>query len=195
MMAVPVICYLAVCGGTMAIGQMTASLVASAQSAAQSQGASLAAGNVVQGNVSLGNVSANTVSANKSDASVRATAASTVVTGSAYGTVTREAGGELTGMSRTGVNLGVTAGVSRTFASALNDTVANSVGHGSTWNQQSASGSVRTASDMTEAARMNQVTEGTTVQTQGSWQAGVSGPAVGAGAARAGGVAAADRGG
>lgn len=42
MMAVPVICYLAVCGGTMAIGQMTASLVAPAQSAAQSQGASLA---------------------------------------------------------------------------------------------------------------------------------------------------------
>lgn len=163
------------------------------------------------------------------DASVRATAASTVVTGSAYGTVTREAGGELTGMSRTGVNLGVTAGaaesierqqssqyaagfsgsetqtvrtgsattsdvttgVSRTFASALNDTVANSVGHGSTWNQQSASGSVRTASDMTEAVRMNQVTEGTTVQTQGSWQAGVSAAALGAGAARAGGVAAA----
>ena len=135
----------------------------------------------------------------------------------------------MTGMSRTGVNLGVTAGaaesierqrssqyaagfsgsetqtvrtgsvttsdvttgVSRTFASALNDTVANSVGHGSTWNQQSASGSVRTASDMTEAARMNQVTEGTTVQTQGSWQAGVSAAALGAGAARAGGVAAA----
>ena len=229
MMAVPVICYLAVCGGTMAIGQMTASLVAPAQSAAQSQGASLAAGNVAQGNVSLGNVSANSVSANKSDASVRATAASTVVTGSAYGTVTREAGGELTGMSRTGVNLGVTAGaaesierqqssqyaagfsgsetqtvrtgsmttsdmttgVSRTFVSALNDTVANSVGHGSTWNQQSASGSVRTASDITEAARMNQVTEGTTVQTQGSWQAGVSVPALGAGAARVGGVAAA----
>ena len=213
----------------MAIGQMTASLVAPAQSVAQSQGASLAAGNVAQGNVSLGNVSANSVSANKSDVSVRATAASTVVTGSAYGTVTREAGGELTGMSRTGVNLGVTAGaaesierqqssqyaagfsgsetqtvrtgsattsdvttgVSRTFASALNDTVAKSVEHGSTWNQQSASGSVRTASDMTEAVRMNQVTEGTTVQTQGSWQAGVSAAALGAGAARAGGVAAA----
>lgn len=223
MMAVPVICYLAVCGGTMAIGQMTASLVAPAQSAAQSQGASLAAGNV-----SLGNVSANTVSANKSDASVRATTASTVVTGSAYGTVTRAEGGELTGMSRTGVNLGVTAGaaesierqrssqyaagfsgsetqtvrtgtatttdattgVSRTFASALNDTVATSVGHGSTWNQQSGSGSVRTTSDMTEAARMNQVTEGTTVQTQGSWQVGVSAPVVGAGAARAVGGAA-----
>lgn len=228
MMAVPIICYLAVCGGTMAIGQMTASLVAPAQSAAQSQGASLAAGNVTQGNVSLGNVSANTVSANKSDASVRATTASTVVTGSAYGTVTRAEGGELTGMSRTGVNLGVTAGaaesierqrssqyaagfsgsetqtvrtgtatttdattgVSRTFASALNDTVATSVGHGSTWNQQSGSGSVRTTSDMTEAARMNQVTEGTTVQTQGSWQVGVSAPAVGAGAARAVGGAA-----
>lgn len=61
MLAVPVICYMIVCGGTMAIGQMTGTLTAPAQSAAQGQGASLAAGNISQGNVSLGNESRNTV--------------------------------------------------------------------------------------------------------------------------------------
>ena len=115
MMSVPMVCYMAVCGGTMAIGSMTAGLVAPAQSAAQSQGAALAAGNIAQGNVNLGNVSANNVSANKADASVRAAQASTVATQSAWGVATRAAGGEVTGLARTGVNLGVSAAAGESF--------------------------------------------------------------------------------
>ncbi len=115
MMSVPMVCYMAVCGGTMAIGSMTAGLVAPAQSAAQSQGAALAAGNLAQGNVNLGNVSANNVSANKADASVRAAQASTVTTQSAWGVATRAEGGEVTGLARTGVNLGVSAAAGESF--------------------------------------------------------------------------------
>ncbi len=215
MMSVPMVCYMAVCGGTMAIGSMTAGLVAPAQSAAQSQGAALAAGNIAQGNVNLGNVSANNVSANKADASVRAAQASTVATQSAWGVATRAAGGEVTGLARTGVNLGVSAAAGesfdrrqasdyasshagatvesarftdatsttdatsarRAFSRALNDAVAESLSHGGAWSQTASSSAGRSVTEGTDWARMDQVTEGTTVQSQGSWSAGVRLPA------------------
>ena len=116
MLAVPVICYMIVCGGTMAIGQMTGTLTAPAQSAAQGQGASLAAGNISQGNVSLGNESRNTVRTNKSDQSVSAAHPGTLQTQTAWGSVTRAEGGEVTGMKRTGVDLGVSAMTSQGYA-------------------------------------------------------------------------------
>lgn len=105
--AVPVISYALVRAGDMAVGQLVGGLMQPAQSAATSQGASIAAGNISQGNVSVSNVSANNVSSNKSDASVRSTDPGMVVTQSGYGTVTRAAAGEVTGLQRTAVNFGV----------------------------------------------------------------------------------------
>ncbi len=217
MLSVPMVCYMVVCGGAMAIGSMTSGLVAPAQSAAQSQGAALAAGNISQGNVSLGNVSANSVNANKSDASVRAVQSSSVATQSAWGVATRAEGGELTGLSRTGVNLGVSAAASegfdrrqatdyasgfsgattesarltdalsagdaasarRAFSRALNEAVAESVAHGGVWSQTASAGSAVSVTQGADWARMNQVSEGTTVQSQGSWSAGFRLPAMG----------------
>lgn len=228
MMAVPVVCYMIVCGGAVAIGQMTGTLISPAQSAAQSQGVGLAAGNITQGNASVGNVSANNVSANKSDGSIRATTSQTVVTQSAFGSVTRGEGGILTGMSRTSVNLGVSAqsaqsldrlqstsyasgfagaatqssrysvsqsagdmtSARRAFSTALNETVTDMTSHGARWTGTSAATTSVSASDLTEHSRANQVSEGFSVQSQGSYSAG---RALGGGAepAAAGGVAAA----
>lgn len=113
--AVPVISYALVRAGDMAVGQLVGGLMQPAQGAATSQGASIAAGNISQGNVSVGNVSSNNYAANKADASVRTVDSGTVVTQSGYGSVTRAASGEVTGLQRTAVSFGVGAQTSQSF--------------------------------------------------------------------------------
>lgn len=105
--AVPVISYALVRAGDMAVGQLVGGLTQPAQSAATSQGAAIAAGNISQGNVSVSNVSSNNVSSNKADASIRSVDSGMAVTQSGYGTVTRTASGEVTGLQRTAVSFGV----------------------------------------------------------------------------------------
>lgn len=105
--AVPVISYALVRAGDMAVGQLVGGLTQPAQSAATSQGAAIAAGNISQGNVSVSNVSSNNVSSNKADASIRSVDTGMSVTQSGYGTVTRAASGEVTGLQRTAVSFGV----------------------------------------------------------------------------------------
>lgn len=105
--AVPVISYALVRAGDMAVGQLVGGLTQPAQSAATSQGAAIAAGNISQGNVSVSNVSSNNVSSNKADASIRSVDSGLAVTQSGYGTVTRTASGEVTGLQRTAVSFGV----------------------------------------------------------------------------------------
>lgn len=113
--AVPVISYALVRAGDMAVGQLVGGLMHPAQSAANAQGASIASGNISQGNVSVNNVAANNMSSNKQDASVRSVESGTVVTQTGYGSVTRAASGEVTGIQRTGVSMGVTGQVSQSF--------------------------------------------------------------------------------
>lgn len=105
--AVPVISYALVRAGDMAVGQLVGGLTQPAQSAATSQGAAIATGNISQGNVSVSNVSSNNVSSNKADASIRSVDTGMAVTQSGYGTVTRAASGEVTGLQRTAVSFGV----------------------------------------------------------------------------------------
>lgn len=105
--AVPVISYALVRAGDMAVGQLVGGLTQPAQSAATSQGAAIAAGNISQGNVSVSNVSSNNVSSNKADTSIRSVDSGLAITQSGYGTVTRAASGEVTGLQRTAVSFGV----------------------------------------------------------------------------------------
>ena len=116
MCAVPVIAYALVRAGDVAVGQLVGGLTAPAQSAASSQGASLAAGNVSQGNVQLSNVQSNNTSANKFDRSIAASHPGTLVSTSAFGSVTRSDEGQVTGMTRTPVNLGVSSTTTQSFA-------------------------------------------------------------------------------
>lgn len=116
MCAVPVIAYALVRAGDMAVGQLVGGITAPAASAASSQGAALAAGNISQGNVQIATVHSNTTTANKYDRSIAVSHPGTLVSASAYGTVTRSESGVVTGMSRTGINLGVSTSTSQSFA-------------------------------------------------------------------------------
>lgn len=116
MCAVPVIAYALVRAGDMAVGQLVGGITAPAASAASSQGAALAAGNISQGNVQTGTVHSNTTTANKHDRSIAVSHPGTLVSTSAYGTVTRSESGVVTGMNRTGINLGVSTSTSQSFA-------------------------------------------------------------------------------
>lgn len=150
MCAVPVIAYALVRAGDMAVGQLVGGLTGPAQAAASSQGSSLAAGNVTQGNVSLGNTTSNTVLANRFDRSVRTTDSGMAISTSPWGSVTRADGGEVTGMTRTPVNIGVSSSASQQFMRT------NSSGHvaqtSSVWTQANrfSFAHAATSSDATE---------------------------------------------
>lgn len=120
MCAVPVIACALVRAGDMAVGQLVGGITAPAASAASSQGAALAAGNISQGNVQTATVHSNTTTANKHDRSIAVSHPGTLVSTSAYGTVTRSEAGVVTGMSRTGINLGVSTSTSQSFARGHN---------------------------------------------------------------------------
>ena len=123
MCMVPVITYALVRAGDVAVSSLVSGLMAPAQSAAASQGARLAAGNLEQGNVRMGNRTVNTVSANKRAVASVSDSPDAVVTTSAYGTVTRDGEGAVTGLTRTKIDFGVrqdaTQSVMRTSGSTL----------------------------------------------------------------------------
>lgn len=127
----PVIAFAIAKGSDFATAQLAASVMAPAQSAAQSQGASLTSGNISLGNTSWGNVSTNTQSGNKSDRSMGFTDASMLQTASAYGSVTRNASGSVTGMSMTPVLMGVSSAMSLGEANSQSATssMSNSFGY------------------------------------------------------------------
>ena len=118
-------------GSDFATAQLAASVMAPAQSAAQSQGASLTSGNISLGNTSWGNVSTNTQSGNKSDRSMGFTDSSMLQTTSAYGSVTRNGSGTVTGMSMTPVSMGVSSAMSLGEANSQSATssISNSFGY------------------------------------------------------------------
>ena len=107
MCMVPVITYALVRAGDVAVSSLVSGLMAPAQSAAASQGARLAAGNLEQGNVRMGNRTVNTVTANRRSVASTSDLPGTVVTTSAYGTVTRDGQGSVTGLTRTKIDFGV----------------------------------------------------------------------------------------
>lgn len=113
--AVPVISYALVRAGDVAVGQLVGGLMQPAQGAATSQGAALASGNVSQGNVSVNNVSTHNVSGNKMDASVRAVDSGMGVMASAFGSVTQDGSGRVTGVQRTPIDLGVSSQTQQQF--------------------------------------------------------------------------------
>ena len=127
----PVIAFAIAKGSDFATAQLAASVMAPAQSAAQSQGASLTSGNISLGNTSWGNVSTNTQSGNKSDRSMGFTDSSMLQTASAYGSVTRNASGSVTGMSMTPVSMGVSSAMSLGEANSQSATssMSNSFGY------------------------------------------------------------------
>lgn len=157
--AVPVISYALVRAGDMAVGQLVGGLTQPAQSAATSQGTAIAAGNISQGNVSVSNVSSNNVSSNKADASIRSVDIGMAVTQSGYGTVTRAASGEVTGLQRTAVSFGVDSQMQQ---SLVRGHLASNVGQTSTVStdaarfsfSQSASSSDSTQQSFAHALRM-----------------------------------------
>lgn len=123
MCLVPVITYALVRAGDVAVSSLVSGLMGPAQSAAASQGARLAAGNLEQGNVRMGNRTVNTVSANKRAVASVSDSPDAVVTTSAYGTVTRDGEGAVTGLTRTKIDFGVrqdaTQSLMRTSGSTL----------------------------------------------------------------------------
>ena len=127
----PVIAFAIAKGSDFATAQLAASVMAPAQSAAQSQGASLTSGNISLGNTSWGNVSTNTQSGNKSDRSMGFTDSSMLQTASAYGSVTRNASGAVTGMSMTPVSMGISSAMSLGEANSQSATssMSNSFGY------------------------------------------------------------------
>lgn len=127
----PVIAFAIAKGSDFATAQLAASVMAPAQSAAQSQGASLTSGNISLGNTSWGNVSTNTQSGNKNDRSMDFTDASMLQTASAYGSVTRNGSGTVTGMSMTPVSMGVSSAMSLGEANSQSATssMSNSFGY------------------------------------------------------------------
>ena len=127
----PVIAFAIAKGSDFATAQLAASVMAPAQSAAQSQGASLTSGNISLGNTSWGNVSTNTQSGNKSDRSMGFTDSSMLQTASAYGSVTRNGSGTVTGMSMTPVSMGVSSAMSLGEANSQSATssMSNSFGY------------------------------------------------------------------
>lgn len=150
--AVPVISYALVRAGDMAVGQLVGGLTQPAQSAATSQGAAIAAGNISQGNVSVSNVSSNNVSSNKADASIRSVDTGMAVTQSGYGTVTRAASGEVTGLQRTAVSFGVDSQMQQ---SLVRGHLASNVGQTSTVSTDAARFSFSQSASSSDSTQQN----------------------------------------
>lgn len=125
MMLIPVIAFALAKGSDMAFVSMASSLMGTAAGAAQSVSAQIGSGNIASGNVSLGNRQMNSVSGNKADHSVLWSDPYAVRTQTAYGAVTRDESGIVTGMQRTGIDLGIST--SSTLASQKSSARGSSV--------------------------------------------------------------------
>lgn len=109
MLLIPVIAFALAKGSDMAFVSMATGLMAPAQGASSGSSAQTAAGNFNAGNVSMGNTSMNSASANKSDLSSSWSDPYASKSQTAYGSVTRDETGTVTGMARTSIDLGVTS--------------------------------------------------------------------------------------
>ena len=109
MLLIPVIAFALAKGSDMAFVSMATGLMAPAQGASSGASAQAAAGNFNAGNVSMGNSSMNSTSANKSDLSSSWSDPYASKSQTAYGSVTRDETGTVTGMARTSIDLGVTS--------------------------------------------------------------------------------------
>lgn len=109
MLLIPVIAFALAKGSDMAFVSMATGLMAPAQGASSGASAQAASGNFNAGNVSLGNTSMNSASANKSDLSSSWSDPYASKSRTAYGSVTRDETGTVTGMARTSIDLGVTS--------------------------------------------------------------------------------------
>ena len=109
MLLIPVIAFALAKGSDMAFVSMATGLMAPAQGASSGASAQAAAGNFNAGNVSMGNSSMNSASANKSDLSSSWSDPYASKSQTAYGTVSRDETGTVTGMARTSIDLGVSS--------------------------------------------------------------------------------------
>ena len=109
MLLIPVIAFALAKGSDMAFVSMATGLMAPAQVASSGASAQAAAGNFNAGNISIGNTSMNSASANKSDLSSSWSDPYTSKSQTAYGSVTRDETGTVTGMARTSIDLGVSS--------------------------------------------------------------------------------------
>ncbi len=109
MLLIPIIAFALAKGSDMAFVSMASGLMAPAQGASSGTSAQAAAGNFNAGNVSMGNTSMNSASANKSDLSSSWNDPYASKSQTAYGSVTRDETGTVTGMARTSIDLGVTS--------------------------------------------------------------------------------------
>ena len=109
MLLIPVIAFALAKGSDMAFVSMATGLMAPAQGASSGASAQAASGNFNAGNVSLGNTSMNSASANKSDLSSSWSDPYASESRTAYGSVTRDETGTVTGMARTSIDLGVSS--------------------------------------------------------------------------------------
>ena len=109
MLLIPVIAFALAKGSDMAFVSMATGLMAPAQGASSGASAQAAAGNFNAGNISMGNTSMNSASANKSDLSSSWSDPYASKSQTAYGSVTRDETGTVTGMARTSIDLGVSS--------------------------------------------------------------------------------------
>ena len=109
MLLIPLIAFALAKGSDMAFVSMATGLMAPAQGASSGASAQAAAGNFNAGNISMGNTSMNSASANKSDLSSSWSDPYASKSHTAYGSVTRDETGTVTGMARTSIDLGVTS--------------------------------------------------------------------------------------
>ena len=106
---IPVIAFALAKGSDMAFVSMSTGLMAPAQGASSGASTQAAAGNFNAGNISTGNTSMNSASANKSDLSSSWSDPYASKSQTAYGSVTRDETGTVTGMARTSIDLGVSS--------------------------------------------------------------------------------------
>lgn len=109
MLLIPVIAFALAKGSDMAFVSMATGLMAPAQGASSGASAQAASGNFNAGNISTGNTSMNSASANKSDLSSSWSDPYASKSQTAYGSVTRDETGTVTGMARTSIDLGVSS--------------------------------------------------------------------------------------
>lgn len=109
MLLIPVIAFALAKGSDMAFVSMSTGLMAPAQGASSGASTQAAAGNFNAGNISTGNTSMNSASANKSDLSSSWSDPYASKSQTAYGSVTRDETGTVTGMARTSIDLGVSS--------------------------------------------------------------------------------------
>lgn len=109
MLAIPMLALAIAKGSDYAAAALVGGLMGPAQSASQGLSGQLSSGNFSSGNLSTSNVSSNSVSANKNDTSSSFADPYTSKISTAYGTVTRDGDNHVTGMVRSGIDLGISS--------------------------------------------------------------------------------------